>query len=231
MHSTHQTSNDHFAAELRGFGPLAITAMLIILLTGNIVLPNMVPLPIGAVLVLIWVSLSHTPWKEIGYVRPKNWTATIAVGIVFGIAFKFVMKAVVMPLFGADPINHSYHFLAGNNAVLPAAIWTMLVAGFGEETVFRGFLFERLGKLFGASRAAKISIVLLTSAWFALSHYFNQGWTGVEQAAITGLVFGSMFAATKTIWMIMIAHAFFDLTSLAMIYWNVEPAIAHLIFK
>jgi len=231
VHRAQYTSDGDLAADLRGFGPLAIIATLIILLTGNIVLPNMVALPVGAVLVLIWARVSHTPWKEIGYLRQKNWIKTIAVGIVFGIAFKFVMKAIVMPLFGADPINRSYHFLAGNKALLPAAIFAMLVAGFGEETVFRGFMFERLGKLFGAGRAAKISIILLTSAWFALSHYFNQGWTGVEQAAITGLVFGSIFAATKTIWMIMVAHAFFDLTALAMIYWNVEPTIAHLIFK
>jgi membrane protease YdiL (CAAX protease family) len=183
------------------------------------------------VLVLIWAKLSRTPWREIGYQKPKNWITTIAVGIIFGVAFKFIMKALVMPLFGADPINRSYHFLAGNRELLPAAIWTMLMAGFGEETVFRGFMFERLGKLLGDGCMAKISIVLFTSAWFALSHYANQGWTGVEQAAITGLVFGSIFATTRRIWMIMIAHAVFDLTALGIIYWNLETAIAHLVFK
>ena len=29
----------------------------------------------------------------------------------------------------------------------------------------------------------------------------------------------------------MIAHAAFDLTAYAMIYWNFESAVAHLIFK
>ncbi len=52
------------------------------------------------------------------------------------------MKAVVMPLFGADPINRAYHFLAGNRAALPRAFYLMVVGGgFGEETVFRGFFF------------------------------------------------------------------------------------------
>ena len=107
----------------------------------------------------------------------------------------------------------------------------MLAAGFGEETVFRGFMFERLGKLLGERLTAKIFIVIFTSAWFGLSHYFSQGWTGVEQATITGLVFGTIFAVTKNIWMIMIAHASFDLTALAMIYWDMESDVAHLIFK
>lgn len=231
MDRIHQTSEDSFAEQLRSFEAPGIVAILIIVFTGNIVFPNMVALPVGAVLVLIWAKLSRTPWREIGYQKPKNWITTIAVGIIFGVAFKFIMKVLVMPLFGADPINRSYHFLAGNRELLPAAIWTMLMAGFGEETVFRGFMFERLGKLLGGGRMAKISIVLFTSAWFALSHYANQGWTGVEQAAITGLVFGSIFATTRRIWMIMIAHAVFDLTALGIIYWNLETAIAHLVFK
>ncbi len=31
--------------------------------------------------------------------------------------------------------------------------------------------------------------------------------------------------------MLMIAHAAFDLTALAMIYWNLETTVAHLIFR
>jgi hypothetical protein len=31
--------------------------------------------------------------------------------------------------------------------------------------------------------------------------------------------------------MLIIAHAAFDLTALAMIYWNLESKVAHLLFK
>lgn len=163
--------------------------------------------------------------------RPKNWAVTLTVGFAFGIAFKFLMKAIVMPLLGADPINQTYHFLAGNRAMLPAAVWAMINAGFGEETVFRGFFFERLGRLFGFSLGAKTAIVLLTSALFAFGHYADQGLAGTEQAAITGLAFGTIFAATGRIWMPMCAHAAFDLTALAIIYGDLESKVAHLVFK
>jgi hypothetical protein len=89
------TADDRFAAHLRGFGPLGILAILIIL-GGNFVIA-----PLSAVLVLIWTRISNTPWREIGYVRPRSWIKTILIGIIFGVAFKFVMKAAVMPLFGA----------------------------------------------------------------------------------------------------------------------------------
>ncbi|MEP7014127.1 MAG: type II CAAX endopeptidase family protein [Verrucomicrobiota bacterium] len=218
--------DDRFTAALRGFGPIGILAILIIL-AGNFVLA-----PLSAILVLVWRRLSRTPWAEIGYVRPKSWTRTLIAGIVFGIAGKFLMKAIVMPLLGAPPINQAYHWMAGNTAALPLMIYVMIVtAGFGEETVFRGYMFERFRKLFGQGAVAAIFIVVITSAWFALLHYPEQGIPGAEQALITGLTFGTIFATTGRLFMLMIAHAAFDLTALAMIYWDVETAIAHLVFK
>jgi membrane protease YdiL (CAAX protease family) len=104
-------------------------------------------------------------------------------------------------------------------------------AGFGEETVFRGYLFERLRKLFGPGASATTAIVLLTAGWFGLGHYPVQGLAGAEQATIVGLAFGTIFAVTGRLWMLMYAHAAFDLTALAIIYWDLEADVAHLIFK
>src|SRR6185295_12311084 len=123
--------NDRVAADLRGFGVLGILAIVVIL-SGNFLLP-----PLSAILVLAWAWRSHTPWREIGYVRPRSWIRTLAIGITFGIALKLLMKSIVMPLLGAEPTNQAYHYLVGNRAALPGAIYAMIVvAGFGEETVF-----------------------------------------------------------------------------------------------
>src|SRR3954468_4178489 len=127
--------DDRFAAQLRGFGPIGLLAVLVVL-AGNAIV-----ISFSGVLVLVWVKLSRTPWSEIGYVRPRSWVATIAGGIFFGIAFKFALKAIVMPLLGADPVNHAYHYLTRNRAAIPFALFALIIgAGFGEETVFRGFL-------------------------------------------------------------------------------------------
>src|SRR5207248_4234778 len=179
-------------------------------------------------LVLLWVSASRTPWRELGYVRPRSWVASLVLGVVFGAAFKLLMKAIVMPLLGAPAINPAYHYLAGNRAALPGAILAMtLGGGFAEETVFRGYLFERLGKIFGGGRGAKAAIVLLTAALFAMAHYHDQGMPGVEQATITGLAFGGIFAVTGRLWALIFAPAAFHLPAHAIIYWHVEPAVAH----
>ena len=220
-------ADDPLAASLRGFGPVGLLAVLVIVLIGNYPFA-----PMSAILVLLWAWGSRTPWREIGFVRPRSWIGAIGLGITFGIAFKLLMKAIVMPLLGADPVNQAFHYLVGNRAALPGAVYAMVVgAGFGEETVFRGFLFERFGKLLGSGGWAKTWTVLLTAAWFGLAHYSLQGTAGAEQATIVGLVYGTIFARSGRLWMLMAAHAAFDLTALAIIYWDLEREVAHLVFN
>src|SRR2546422_4004358 len=65
-------SDDPLAARLRGFGPLGLAAIL------AVALANAVVKPLGAILALLWAWRSHTPWREIGYVRPKSWIVSLA---------------------------------------------------------------------------------------------------------------------------------------------------------
>lgn len=199
---------------------------MLVVLAGNALF-----VPFSALLAASWAWRSRTPWRNIGFVRPANWLIVLAFGTLGGVAFKIAMKAVVMPLFGADPANHAYHYLEGNTAALPGAIYAMTVgAGFGEETIFRGYLFERLGRLWGDSSPARLATVLLTSAYFGAVHYAVQGMTGAGQAAIVGLVFGTIYARTGRLVPLMVAHAAFDLTALALIFFGLESNVAHLIF-
>src|SRR6476660_6002459 len=120
-------AEDPVALGLRGFGPLGLFSMLVIVLASAVK-------PLGGALVLLWAWRSHTPWREIGYVRPRSWIGTLAIGVVFGCVFKLLMKAIVMPLLGAPEINCAYHYAIGNRAALPGLVFTMIVgASFGEE--------------------------------------------------------------------------------------------------
>jgi hypothetical protein len=71
----------------------------------------------------------------------------------------------------------------------------------------------------------------LTSGLFGAAHYTDQGLAGVEQALITGLVFGTIFANTGRSFFLMCAHAAFDLTALAIIYWDLASKAAHFILR
>jgi membrane protease YdiL (CAAX protease family) len=53
----------------------------------------------------------------------------------------------------------------------------------------------------------------------------------VEQAMVTGLAFGALFARTRVLWPSMVAHAAYDLTVVAIIYANLEQAVAQFLFR
>lgn len=213
-----------FREGLRGFGPLGLVSILVIFL-GVMVAP-----PIGAVLVLVWVVLSGTPWRDIGYVRPGSWIGGLVAGAVFGVALKIFMKAVVMPYLGAPDQNPAYQYMVGNAKALGEfLVYVIIGAGFAEETFFRGYLFERLGKILGPGALSKALIVIATSALFGVAHW-QQGLPGIEQATIVGFVLASIFAVTGRIWFLMVAHAAFDFAAALMIYFNLEAKVAHLVF-
>lgn len=193
---------------------------------------NLVFAPLSALLVLAWVHWSGTPWRDIGYVRPPSWAGDAAIGVVAGVALKLLMKAVVMPLLGAPPINAAYHYLAGNTAALPSFLLAVIViAGWGEETLFRGFLFERLGRLFGNSTRARVAIVTLTSVLFGAAHWPEQGLAGVQQAAILGFVYGGIYAVWGRLFLVMCLHAAFDVAAVFIIYWDLEEEVAGFLFR
>jgi membrane protease YdiL (CAAX protease family) len=82
----------------------------------------------------------------------------------------------------------------------------------------------------GDSKMARTLAVVVSAAIFGAAHYWTQGVPGVQQATIFGLVFGTIYVATRRLWPLIIAHAAFDLTALALIYWDLERAVATSIF-
>jgi len=219
------TRDTIFAHELRGFGPVGVLAILVILVAG--LLGGWA----GAAVILLWAYRSGTPWRELGLARPKSWTWTVIPGILLGAALKLLNKSVLLPLFGASPTNQAYHFLVGNPAAVAQLVPYILVsAAVGEEILYRGYPFERLGKLLGGGASAKIVAIVVTAVLFGLAHLSGQGRDGAIQGAIVGVLFGAAYAASGNLWLLMFTHASFDLTAVAIIYFDVETRVAHLFF-
>jgi len=220
------THDRPLADRFRGSEPLSWLAFVVIL-AGALVTAFL-----GALLALGWAAFSGTPWRDLGLVRPRRWPLTVAGGVALGIAFKLAMKSVVMPLLGAPPMNQAFQYLAGNSTAFHQLVPVLLFgAGFGEEVLYRGYLFERLGRLLGRGRAAMLATVIVTSLLFAAAHYTGQGLPGVQQALVTGLVFGTLYARTRSLPFLMIAHATFDVTAAWLIYHRLETAVAHWFFR
>lgn len=94
---------------------------------------------------------------------------------------------------------------------------TALAAGICEETVFRGFLFYLLIKVFPLS---SISSVILVGLLFGTA-YFYQGIKGIFKTALLGILFGFLFLVTNSLFPCILLHILFDLSS-AFLYETVE---------
>ncbi len=215
-----------FRSRLGGFGPVGIAAFLVIAAI------SLSLAPIGGLLIILWARLAHIPLKDLGFVRPRSWFGGFVFGVALGVTLKFAMKALVMPLFGAPPVNEVFHHLATDRTQAAIfAAYAIFGAGFGEELIFRGYLFERSARLFGRSALATVATLLVTSAIFAVLH-FKQGLPGIEKAAVVGFVLAATFVANgRRLWPVMVAHAAFDLTALAMILLNMELPVSKLVFR
>lgn len=214
------------AASLRAMGPFGAT--IAFLIVASVLLAP----PIAAVFVFLWLWLSRTPMREIGLVRPESWIAVLVLGIAAGIGAKLLMKAVVMPYFGAAPTNPILAPLEGDmQAAVIASIEMIVLAGFAEEVVFRGFLFNRLQTAFGTGWLARAVMIAGVALFFGGLHYFGQGYFGALNATIMGFLFCVIyFLNQQRLWFLIVMHAAFDVCAVWMTALGIEEQVARSVF-
>jgi membrane protease YdiL (CAAX protease family) len=220
------TQRQRMAASLRGKGAAGVGAFLLITATSVLFAPA------TAVLILLWAWVSRTPWRSLGLYRPRSWLVAIGAGVALGIVEKLLMKALIMPLLGAPAVNPHFGYLADNpRAALFFALYAIVGAGFAEELVFRGYLIERIEKLL-ATVAWKQSIAIVMSTLIFASLHYQQGAAGIENAAILGFLAALIYVGFgRNLWPLVVMHAVYDLLSLFLIYFHLEEAAAHLVFR
>lgn len=217
---------EDWRARLAGSGPFGVVAFIVVLLAGITLSPV-----IGAVLVLIWARVARVPFADIGFVRPRSWSKAVLYGVAGGVVLKLFMKAVVLPLSGAEAVNQQMHFVQGNAGAALAMGGYAFVAAFTEETFFRGYLFERIGAWVGRNRLGSGVALVLSAALFGILH-FQQGRLGITNATIVGLVIGAIYLANeRRLFLLMVLHATFNIATFAIIYFGLEQTIGSLIFR
>jgi len=86
---------------------------------------------------------------------------------------------------------------------LPALLLALVVlAPLGEETLFRGFLFEGIA----VSRAGPIVAILVSSVAWALLHV-QYDWYGIVSITVIGLYLGAVRYKTASVLVTMLLHA------------------------
>ena len=174
---------------------------------------------------IFWMRVQKIPLSHVGLgaFQPSR---TLLMWVVGTMAIDSVAIGIAAPVltsaFGEAPQVARFADLPGNLPLLLTLLpVTWLIAAFGEEFFFRGFLMTAIAAVLGGSRAAWISAVVAQAVAFGLIHAYQ----GPEQAisiGIGGAVYGGAFLlARRNLWPLILAHGLNDTLGLIFLYSGV----------
>jgi uncharacterized protein len=177
-------------------------------------------------LILITLKIQKENFDSIGFEigRLHLWKS-IVIGSILGILLELLATYLTTPLlsqlFRQEPDLKNFHGIEGNFKLLIFYIlFSWIIAAFGEEICFRGFLMNRIAKLFGNSRIAWIASLILSSVLFGWGHT-EQGITGWIQEGLNGLLLGIMFLASgKNLVIPIVSHGMSNTLAFILIYFG-----------
>ena len=183
-------------------------------------------------LLLGWISLRvrKLGWRAVGLTRYRTWPLTITLGITLGIVTEAFQLLVTQPilsrLLGREPDLELFRMLTGNvrmTLLFIALAW--LLAAFGEELFWRGYLMNRVADLGGCTPRGWIVSLVLVNVVFGLAHGY-QGLTGWIEEGIAGLFLGIIYLRTgRNLSVPIIAHGVADTVDMILIFLGRFPGM------
>jgi len=102
-----------------------------------------------------------------------------------------------------------------------ALLW--ILAAFGEELVYRGYLMNRVADLGGGTRTAWVVSLFAISALFGFAHY-QQGFTGILEEGSDGLILGLMYLGSgRKLAVPIVAHGICDTIDIVLLFLGRYP--------
>lgn len=179
-----------------------------------------------------WISirLRGLRWKDVGLKLDQPFLKLLALGVAVGVAMEalelFATQPLLTRIFGQGPDLHQLQRLIGNTQLLILGIvLAWVLAAFGEEAVYRGYLLNRCADLFGKSAIGWIVSAVLITLLFGLAH-FPQGPTGIVENIIDGAILVAVYFATnRNLLAPIIAHGIQDSVDVVLIYCGWYPGL------
>jgi membrane protease YdiL (CAAX protease family) len=164
-----------------------------------------------AALIVAWLSLGR-PFDGLGFVAPAG--AGFRAGLLLLAAataylvYAWRRTAAATPQERADMVasfGSLQHFMPHDRRTYVVFCWLSITAGVVEEILYRGFAFWYLAQIM-----PPWAVVGVSALAFGLAHTY-QGASGVLRVTGIGIVFGSYYLLTGSIWLPIVAHAVLDI--------------------
>jgi membrane protease YdiL (CAAX protease family) len=181
-------------------------------------------------LAAVSLRLRSLRWKDVGVVRFHSWRRTLALGILFGAAIELLELFVTQPLLeritGRVPDLSVFLLSRGQiKTTLLLLLYVWIVAAFGEEMIYRGYLMNRIAELFNNKRAAWIVSLLAASLVFGFAH-LGQGITGQLENVLDGLLLGLIYLGCgRNLAVPIVAHGVTDTIDVFLVFLGKYPGL------
>ncbi|MGO9512401.1 MAG: CPBP family intramembrane glutamic endopeptidase [Steroidobacteraceae bacterium] len=179
-----------------------------------------------------WISLMirGQRWRDVGLSIPANWQRLLLIGILVGVAMEFLELFATQPLLvaltGKYPDLSVLRELVGNVPMLLIAVGaSWLLAAFGEELVWRGYVLNRILDLIGRTRLGWLVSVAVVSVVFGLAHAY-QDWTGIIENTIDGALLAALYInCGRNLFAPIVAHGVTDTLDSLIIFFGHYPGM------
>jgi len=161
---------------------------------------------------------------DIGLKKPENWWRTLMIGLLIAAVVFAAMYISEKAGFRRDLSR--FKMVQGNLGLTVYGVFYALVgAGFYEEFLFRGFLFQGLAKFFGDSRGAWIAANVGQAALFGAAHAY-QNPLGMAITGTLALLMGFLVLASgRNLWPVIIGHGLYDASRFVLFYFQGPPPV------
>jgi membrane protease YdiL (CAAX protease family) len=221
------------AANWRQSKWLAVGELVVVALIFVADFRHLIPFSKTPVLLLLgWISLwvRKLRWRDVGLCRFRNWKTTLGLGIAAGLLLEsfelFISQPLLVRVLRKQPDLEDFRALTGNlklTLIFLALAW--ILAAFGEEMVYRGYLMNRVADLLNRTRRAWIISLIAVHVAFGLAHAY-QGLTGIIDEGLSGLLLGLIYLRTgRNLSVPIIAHGIGDSIDFVLIFLGKYPGM------
>lgn len=175
---------------------------------------------IAAILLTV---LSKVSLAELGFKTNRNFFSIVTTALLIFAVSEPILDFIIQPL-----INKLTHEIPDYSAFdrvkhnfpkyLKYLCFIWVSAAFGEEVLFRGFLFRQFNMLLPDFRFKTIFIIILTALLFSLPHIYL-GPAGLIMTFIFGLMFGFIYIKCQyNLWVTIVLHGLVDSLFITLAY-------------
>jgi hypothetical protein len=208
-----------------GFGAIEIALFAAVFMAGTL---NYLPISHTPWLVLsgwLMLRIGGRRWADVGLRWPPQATSALLLGAAAGVALSvhevLVLEPVVRSFTGASPDLSIFKGLRGD--LQETLFWIALswvLAGFGEEMVWRGYALNRLASLLGGTTGAWVLAAIAVNAVFGIAHDY-QDLTGIVVTGIGGLTYTILYVlAGRNLAVPIMAHGTQNTCDFLFMYWG-----------